>query len=121
MGSTLNPTPEEKIAAARMRLGELAEKFIERTRGELEAMRGSLGRLGAPDGVALGEILHLAHRISGTGATLGFESVSERARRVEQLATAQTPGSSCDTATIEMLRTGIEALAAEVATAATKC
>jgi HPt (histidine-containing phosphotransfer) domain-containing protein len=120
MGSSLNPTPEEKIAAARSRLAELAEKFIERTRGEVDVMRSALEKLDAPDGVALAEILHLAHRISGTGATLGFDAVSEQARRVEQVATAQTPGTACDAATIETLRGGIEALATELAAARDK-
>ncbi len=117
MGSTLNPTPEEKIAAARTRLAELAEKFIDRTRGEIEVMHGLLGKLNAPDGAALAEILHLAHRISGTGATLGFDGISEQARRLEQLATAQAPGTPCDATTIDNFRTGIEALAAELSRA----
>ncbi len=120
MGSTLNPTPEEKIAAARTRLAELAEKFIERTRGEIEVMRSALGKLDAPDGAALGEILHLAHRISGTGATLGFDHISEQARRTEQLAAAQPPGVACEAGEIEKLRVSINALAAELAAAIAK-
>jgi HPt (histidine-containing phosphotransfer) domain-containing protein len=120
MGSPLKPSPEEKLAAARTRLGELAEKFIQRTRGELEVMRRSLDHLGSADGMALAEILNLAHRINGTGATLGFDGVSERAQRIEQLAAAQVPGSICDAATIETLRTGIEALASELASASAR-
>jgi HPt (histidine-containing phosphotransfer) domain-containing protein len=117
VGSPLNPSPEERIAAARTRLAELAEKFIQRTRGELEVMRRSLEGVGSGDAAPLGEILHLAHRISGTGATLGFDGVSERAHQVEKIAAAQTPGAACDAATIERLRQGIDALAAELAAA----
>ena len=112
MGSPLKPSPEEKIAAARARLAELAEKFYERTRGEIETMRQAVGALASPGSTALGEILHLAHRITGTGATLGFDAVSERARRLELLLAAQSPGVPCDGTQIEQVRRAIEDLAA---------
>jgi HPt (histidine-containing phosphotransfer) domain-containing protein len=118
VGSPVNPTPEEKIAAARTRLAELAEKFVERTRGELDVMRRSLDELASTDGAALGEILHLAHRISGTGATLGFEAVSERARILEQLLAQQPAGAPCGATVVEQVRRAIESLAAELAAAA---
>jgi HPt (histidine-containing phosphotransfer) domain-containing protein len=115
MGSPIDPTPEDRIAAARTRLAELADKFVERTRGEIEVMRRSLDVLDSTESAALGDILQLAHRISGTGATLGFDGVSEHARRIEQLTAAHAPGSACDAALIGKLRTAIDALAAELA------
>jgi len=115
VGSPLSPSPEEKIAAARTRLAELAEKFIERTRGEIETMRQAVGALASPGSPALGEILHLAHRITGTGATLGFDAVSERARHLELLVAAQPPGVACESALAEQIRSAIEDLAAALA------
>ena len=115
MGSPLNPTPEEKIAAARTRLAELAEKFIQRTRGELEAMRRLADDLESTDGVALGEMLHLAHRITGTGATLGFDGISERARTLEVLLEQHPAGTPCGAPVVEQVRRAIEGLATELA------
>jgi HPt (histidine-containing phosphotransfer) domain-containing protein len=95
------------------RLAELAARFLARTAGDLTAMYEGLGKLASGDAAGLGEIRHLAHRMVGTGATLGFESLSECAFRIEQLAESCTPGSLPDAALRERLREALAALSAE--------
>jgi chemotaxis protein histidine kinase CheA len=77
--------PEQKMDAARARMAELAEKFLERTHGDIASMRSGLARMASGDTNALGDIQHLAHRMVGTGATLGFESLSGLAHHLEKL------------------------------------
>lgn len=108
----MNRTREEKIAAARSRMAELAEKFLERTAGEIATMRADLVKLESDDGQALAEIRHLAHRMAGTGATLGFESLSDRAQRIEQLAESCVAG-RCDEITRLKIGAAVETLDAE--------
>ena len=110
----MNSTPEERIAAARARMAELKEKFIERTHGELQTMDASLASLEAGDSAALATIVQLAHRMTGTGATLGLEALGERAQEVERLCEAVPAGSPPDAATLAQLRAAIGALAAEL-------
>jgi HPt (histidine-containing phosphotransfer) domain-containing protein len=113
----MNRVQDEKAAAARARMGELAVKFTERTRGELVVMRERLAAAGAGDAAALGDIRHLAHRICGTGATLGFEDLAERAHEIESLAAAQSPATPPDAATLAGLARAVDALAAALAPA----
>ena len=110
----MNPTPEERVAAARARMAELKEKFIERTHGELRTVQGSLAALEAGDTSALHAIVQLAHRMTGTGATLGLEALSERAQEIEKLGEAQRAGSPPDAAARSRLGAAIGALAAEL-------
>jgi HPt (histidine-containing phosphotransfer) domain-containing protein len=91
----MNETREERIAAAKARMAELATKFLDRTAGEIETMRTRLAQA-SEDSAALAEIRNLAHRACGTGATLGFESLSEYAHRIEALAAAQPPGTPAE-------------------------
>jgi HPt (histidine-containing phosphotransfer) domain-containing protein len=104
----MTDTREERVAAAKARMAELAGKFLERTAGEIETMRTRAARM-EHDPEALAEIRNLAHRACGTGATLGFESLSECAYQIEKLAAAQPPGSQAD------VIGAIEALAQELA------
>jgi HPt (histidine-containing phosphotransfer) domain-containing protein len=94
----VSQTREEKEAAAKRRMAELAAKFIERTRGELDSMRALLARFDTGDLQVLGDIRHLAHRMSGTGATLGFETLADCAYRVEQLSGSDANGLQLTTA-----------------------
>lgn len=110
----MNPTTEERVAAARARMAELKEKFIERTHGELKTLRESFAALEAGDSAALATIVHLAHRMTGTGATLGLEALSDRAQEIEKLGEAQALGSLPDAATLSRLGAAIGALAAEL-------
>jgi HPt (histidine-containing phosphotransfer) domain-containing protein len=87
-----DPTREERAAAARARMAELAGKFVDRTETELVTLRAALAALAAGRAEALGEIRHLAHRMAGTGATLGFEKLSDHAMHVEEICDRQAPG-----------------------------
>lgn len=104
---------EAKAAAMRARMAEMASKFIERSRGELGRMRAALKRLAAGDASALGEIRHFAHRMAGTGATLGFEKLGDCATRVEKLAGAQAAGSVPGEVALAQLTSAVESLAAQ--------
>jgi chemotaxis protein histidine kinase CheA len=106
------PTREQKMAAARSRMAELAAKFLERTAGDIASMRDGLDKLSSGDATALADIRHLAHRMVGTGATLGFESLAECAHRIEQLAEGCAPGSLPDQGTREQLAGALDRLRA---------
>ena len=106
---------EHKVAAARARMTELAAKFIGRSARELESMRDSLAQLDAGQIDAVGDIHHLAHRMCGTGATLGFERLSDCAARIEQLIGSCPAGTLPDAVVRVQIGVGIEALAAELA------
>jgi HPt (histidine-containing phosphotransfer) domain-containing protein len=110
----MNPAAEERIAAARARMSELKGIFIERTRAELPTLHAGLASLEGGDPGALATIVQLAHRITGTGATLGLGALSDRAREIEKLGEALTPGSQPDSVTLSRLRAAIGALAAEL-------
>jgi HPt (histidine-containing phosphotransfer) domain-containing protein len=111
----MNESRDERRAAARVRMTELAAKFIGRTRGELGTMRDALTRLAAGDVAALGELHHLAHRISGTGATLGFEMLSDSAARIEKLVEGQAPGGVPEEFALAQITGAIESLDHELA------
>lgn len=110
----MNQTREEKVVAARTRMAELATKFVDRSAGDLDSMRASLVKLTAGDVAALQEIRHLAHRMCGTGATLGFEGLSDCAARIERLADAQGACAMPGAAALTQLGVGIDALGAEL-------
>jgi HPt (histidine-containing phosphotransfer) domain-containing protein len=103
---------EEKEAAAKARMAELAVKFVDRTAGELESLRGFLGRLNTGDVQVLDDIRNVAHRMCGTGATLGFETLADCAYRVEQLSTSN--GAVPDSSTVLQLGTAVDALEVEL-------
>jgi HPt (histidine-containing phosphotransfer) domain-containing protein len=111
----MNEAREEKVAAARARMAELTAKFSARSVRDLAAMRDGLARLNAGQIDALGDIRHLAHRMCGTGATLGFEALSDCAARVEQLTESCPVGTLPDPAARMQLGIGIEVLGAELA------
>jgi HPt (histidine-containing phosphotransfer) domain-containing protein len=106
---------EHRVAAAKARMAELAAKFIGRSARELESMRDGLAQLDAGRIEAVGDIRHLAHRMCGTGATLGFERLSDCAARIEQLIGSCPAGTPPDAAVRAQIGAGIEALAAELA------
>jgi HPt (histidine-containing phosphotransfer) domain-containing protein len=106
---------EEKMAAARTRMAELAAKFIDRTRTDQATMRDDLAKLARGDVGALVEIRHLAHRMAGTGATLGFDALGECASRTEALIDSLPTGVPADAATQARLAAGIAALESQLA------
>ena len=109
----MNQTSEQRIAAARARMAELKEKFIERTHGEVTTLRGSFESLKGGESAALGVIVQLAHRMAGTGATLGLDALSDRAQELEKLGESQPPGAVTEPA-LSRIGAAIEALAAEL-------
>jgi HPt (histidine-containing phosphotransfer) domain-containing protein len=111
----MSQTTEERVAAARARMAELKLKFVERSQDELQTLRGSFAALQSGDTGALLTLVQLAHRMSGTGATLGLEALSDCAQRIEKLAEAQEPGSRPDADVLSRLGAAIDALAAELA------
>ncbi len=111
----MNQTTEERVAAARARLAELKQKFVERSQGELQTLRDSFAALQSGDATALSALVQLAHRMSGTGATLGLEALSDCAQHIEKLAESPPPGSLPGADVMARLGSAIEALAAELA------
>ena len=107
-------TPVDRAAAARVRMAELAVKFTERTRRELDVLRARLSALGAGDTAALAEMRHLAHRICGTGATLGFHALADGAQRLEKLVVDCAGGAGLDPEMLSRLAGAIDALGAEL-------
>ena len=107
------PTRDQKLQASRVRMAELAVRFLDRTEADIVAMRGALERLAAGDAGGIGEIRHLAHRMVGTGATLGFAALSSYAQVVEKLAEDCQAGLVPDEPVREKLEAALEALAGE--------
>jgi HPt (histidine-containing phosphotransfer) domain-containing protein len=66
-------------------LEKVRESFLLRTRGQLPVLRELLGRIQAGDSMGLVQLLSLAHRIHGSGATFDFTAISERAGQIEKL------------------------------------
>ena len=79
----------DRLAAAQARLQELSARFVARSRNEVVDIRGAIARVRAGDASGLGVIQHLAHRMAGTGATLGLDALSHHAYELERLAEAQ--------------------------------
>jgi HPt (histidine-containing phosphotransfer) domain-containing protein len=111
----MSDTREQKMAAAKTRMAELATRFIERTQGDLRTMRDGLAKLSQGDVSALAEIRHLAHRMAGTGATLGFNALGERAAGTEALIDALPGGVLPDGVTLARLAAEIGALESQLA------
>ena len=104
----------ERAEAAQARLAELANKFLDRTAADIATMRRDLARVAQAEPGALGDIRHLAHRMVGTGATLGFESLSNSARRIEVLAESCPPEATPDDDLRTQLADALAALDAEL-------
>jgi HPt (histidine-containing phosphotransfer) domain-containing protein len=115
----MSQSREDKVAAAKARMAELAAKFVERSSLELGLMRDNLAKLTAGEQgnepEALDSLRHLAHRMSGTGATLGFDSLADCAARIEQLAGSSSTGGLPDADVLNLLEAGIGALGTELA------
>ena len=111
----MNQTTEQRVAAARARMAELKHKFVERSQDDVQSMREGFSALQSGDVAALRVLVQLAHRMSGTGATLGLEALSDCAQRIEKLAEAAQPDSLPDAEVLSGLGAAIEALAAELA------
>ena len=67
------------------KLKQLAGLFLLRTRDELVLMRAKLEQAHAGQADALLELQRIAHRISGSGAMLGFKAIGEHAGQIERI------------------------------------
>jgi HPt (histidine-containing phosphotransfer) domain-containing protein len=65
------------------KIADIANRYIQRTAGELTSLRELLEKVRGGSTAALREIEQLAHKIYGSGSMFGFEAVSEQARALE--------------------------------------
>src|SRR5688572_13755492 len=103
-----------RVAAAQKRMAELGQLFLDRTLGEIGQMRQGATQLATGDPSPLPQIQHFAHKIRGTGATLGFEAVSDCGAAIETLAIEGATGDVEDPAYLERLRNAIDLLKNEI-------
>jgi HPt (histidine-containing phosphotransfer) domain-containing protein len=77
----VDPGLQARLDAA---LAEMRAEYLEELPAQLAQLAGAMDRAadGAPDG-ALREAITLAHRLRGTGGSLGFEALSEAGGRIE--------------------------------------
>ncbi len=87
---------DDKRAAMLERLNELAGQFLQRCSRDMVSSRDLITRLRGGDAGAFKELEYLAHRIAGTGASLGFASLSTGAGDIERLAQGQSASSTPD-------------------------
>jgi HPt (histidine-containing phosphotransfer) domain-containing protein len=98
----------------RERIKQLAGEFLQRCSRDVMSLRALLARLGNGDANVFKELEHLAHRICGTGASLGFEFLSMRAAAIERLAEGQAGSVTADQNVVERLVEYVAALEIEV-------
>jgi len=104
----------EKRAAMRKRIDQLAGQFLQRCSQDMVSAREAVARLRGGNANALQELEHLAHRICGTGASLGFESLSACASATERFVEAQASSTLPDPQATERLVEHIERLEKEI-------
>jgi HPt (histidine-containing phosphotransfer) domain-containing protein len=103
----------------RERIKQLAGEFVQRCSRDVSSLRASLTLLGNGDSMVFDAIVfkemeHIAHRICGTGASLGFESLSTCAAAIERLAEVQGGGVTAHLNVVERLVEYVAALEIEV-------
>src|SRR5438445_13704903 len=94
------------------RLRQLGTQFLQRTLGEIASLQSLMTRVVGGDAAGYGDLQHLAHRMHGTGATLGFGTISELAGEIERL--VEDKPAASDTASMERLNQAALRLVAEV-------
>lgn len=82
--------PPVELPPASDRLTQLSAQFLERTLRDLAGIRDLLTGENAIELATLKKVERLSHGIRGTGAALGFESVSAGAREIERMAEGQS-------------------------------
>jgi two-component system, OmpR family, response regulator len=65
------------------RLDEIAARFIQRSLAEVFLLRERFANADVKNAAVLNEARHIAHRMNGSGATLGFDAISEAASKLE--------------------------------------
>jgi HPt (histidine-containing phosphotransfer) domain-containing protein len=105
---------DREVVAIKSRLGELAQKFVARTTGDVALMREELARVDAGDPGGLEQIRQLAHRACGTGGTLGLIALSDAAAALEKTVEACVAGTIPDVGGRAEIAARIDAMAAEL-------
>lgn len=99
-------------------MAEIGNRYLRRTLGELPRLHELIGKLRAPaqpvDVSVIEEIELMAHKIHGSGAMFGFETLSARAGDVE----LQAASRASDAQSLQRLADGIASLDTEVRAAA---
>jgi len=78
------------------KIADIGGRYIQRTAREVAGLREMIAKASAGNAAALKDIEHLAHKIYGSGAMFGFETVSEHARALELAARDATDPSMVD-------------------------
>ncbi len=100
------------------RQAPLKLRFIERCQAELAQFPGYIDRAAAGEAEAATQLLQLTHRMAGTGATLGFEALSDAARELELLLADDAPAALADPGRCAAARDGVHKLIATLGAAA---
>jgi HPt (histidine-containing phosphotransfer) domain-containing protein len=74
------PVDEDDV---RLRLTQLAERFLQRARTEAATLHAMIESAYSGDAVITDQLEQLAHRIHGSGMTFGFLAVGECAAEIE--------------------------------------
>jgi HPt (histidine-containing phosphotransfer) domain-containing protein len=100
------------------KLADIAVRYLERTRAEVEQLRALVANVASGDKPVLRDIEVLVHRIRGSGAVFGFTEISSAAEALENIAVEQIRSPRVDFArTTEQLVSLTETLAAAVSAA----
>lgn len=105
----------DKQAAMRDKIAVLAERFLQRCAGDVATGRELLDRLKSGNAGAFKDMEQLAHRIVGTGSSLGLDSLSTHAVSVERFAEAQPTDARPDPEAIARLGEYLAQLESEIA------
>jgi hypothetical protein len=98
----------------RDKIALLAGRFLQRCAGDMDSGRELLDELEHGKAETFKEIEQLAHRIVGTGSSLGFQSLSVHAVAVERFAEAQPRDGTPDPAAIARLGALFSQLESEI-------
>ena len=93
------------------RMAELTERFVSRSHEDLARIRAGVTEAMRGDGGALQKVREVAHRIRGTGGTLGLHSLGDAAAVLEKCIDAQIKTS---VPAIGDVKAAVELLAAEL-------
>jgi len=104
----------DKQAAMRDKIAVLAQRFLQRCAGDMATGREILDKLKGGNAGAFKDMEQLAHRIVGTGSSLGFQSLSTHAVSVERFAEAQPPDATPDPEAIARLGDYLAQLESEI-------
>lgn len=75
-------------------IADIGTRYLKRTLGEIEELRTLLQAAHGGSDDAVVQLGRMAHKIHGSGAMFGFDTVSERAYDIERLAREGRIGST---------------------------